>query len=86
MPLFHPDRRVPGPEEDAIAAIYRKAAGSAVIYTKFNAKPPPIALKMTDLSHGLCDWRRRLCHMKVTDSNFTKYDWRRRLGGGGAGI
>ena len=32
MPLLHPDRRVPGPEADAKAAVYRKAAGSAVIY------------------------------------------------------
>ena len=48
--------------------------------------PPPVALNMTDLSHEVCDWRRRLSHMKVTDSDLTKYDWRRRLGGGGAGV
>jgi hypothetical protein len=49
-------------------------------------KPPSVALNMTDLSHKVCDWRRRLSHMKVTDSDLIKYDWRRRLGGGGAGV
>jgi len=41
---------------------------------------------MTDLSHEVCDWRRRLSRMKVTDSDLTKYDWRQWLGGGGAGV